>query len=75
MNNGGRPDEKQIAVLAVGAYRQFLLMLGQNLALLGRFGADYLSANVCPNYMALPHVAHAKHKTELAISLADYGVP
>lgn len=69
------PDEEQVTVLAIRAHGQLLLVLGQQLALLGRPGTDHLRSHGGPYDMALPHVPDAEHEAQLAVPLADDRVP
>jgi len=74
MDNDGRPDEEQVAVLSIDAHKQIMLMMRQDFALLRRPAADQLSAHVRADDVTLPHIAYPEHETEFAVPLADHGV-
>lgn len=74
VDDGGRPDKEEIAVLAIGANGQFLLILRQDLAFFGGPRSDNLSSDRGTDDMAFPHVTDAEHQAQFSVPLTDHGV-
>lgn len=62
-----RPDKKEVVVVAVRAYRQFVLVHEKTLALPGEPRLDQLGLYHRRDYVRFSHVAHPEHQTQLAV--------